>query len=244
MTITRRVDRSRPFVARRMNAVEQLRAEKKPWRLTQLVLGLAGYGISLTLLVESSLGASSWNILAEGVALHSGLTFGLATNIIALVVLVFWIPLRELPGLGTLLNVVLVGACADLSAFVLPSPGSLPGQLLYYVLGLLMLTWFDAVYLGARFGPGPRDGLMTGAVRVFGKPIWMVRTGIEVIVLIVGWLLGGTVGLGTVLIAVLMGPLVQQFLRVTTVRLAADEHAPESPESGEKPLGGRPRARS
>lgn len=235
MASTRRGDRNGQFVARRMTAVEQLRAEKKPWRLTQLVVGLVGYGTALTLLVESSLGASSWNVLAEGVSLRSGLTFGWATNIISLVVLLFWIPLRELPGLGTILNIVLVGIAADLSAILLPTPDSLPRQVLYYVTGLLMLTCFDAVYLGARFGPGPRDGLMTGAVRLSGKPIWMTRTAIEVVVLAVGWLLGGTVGLGTVVIAVSMGPLVQQFLRITTVGLAGDRSpaSPRDPDDAE-----------
>jgi uncharacterized membrane protein YczE len=205
-----------------MTAREQLRAEKKPWRLVQLVVGLVGYGTSLTLLVESALGATSWNILAEGISLRTGMTFGWATNLTAVAVLVFWIPLRELPGLGTFLNVVLVGTSADLAALFLHTPTSLQQQLVYFFVGLFMLTFFDAVYLGARFGSGPRDGLMTGAVRVFGKPIWMVRTGIEVVVLSVGWFLGGTVGLGPALIAVLMGPLVQLFLRVTTVRLACD----------------------
>ncbi|WP_327151681.1 membrane protein YczE [Nocardia sp. NBC_01329] len=228
MTATRRADIAGHSVTRRMYAIEQLRAEKKVRRLTQLLLGLAGYGVSITLLVESSLGASSWNILAEGVALHSGLTFGRATNIIAVVVLLFWIPLRELPGLGTVLNVVLVGTAADLAAVALPTPTTLPQQLLCYGVGLVMLTWFDAVYLGARFGPGPRDGLMTGAVRVTGRPIWMVRTGIEVVVLTIGWILGGTVGLGTVLIAVVMGPFVQLFLRVTTVRLAGDRQVEDT----------------
>ncbi|MGW6331164.1 membrane protein YczE [Nocardia rhamnosiphila] len=209
-----------------MTAAEQWRAEKKPRRLAQLLLGLAGYGTSLTLLVESSLGASSWNVLAEGVAQHSGLTFGWATNAIALVVLLFWIPLRELPGLGTVFNVLLVGACADLSARALPEADSPTRQLLYFLAGLLMLTCFDAVYLGARFGAGPRDGLMTGAVRLFSRPVWIVRTGIELVVLTAGWLLGGTVGFGTLLIAVVMGPLVQLFLRFTTVGLAGD--LPES----------------
>jgi uncharacterized membrane protein YczE len=209
-------------VARRTTAVDPWRAGKKPRRLAQLLLGLAGYGTSLTLLVESSLGASSWNVLAEGVAQHSGLTFGWATNAIAVVVLLFWIPLRELPGLGTVLNVLLVGACADLSALALPDADSPTRQLLYFLTGLLMLTCFDAVYLGAGFGAGPRDGLMTGAVRLFSRPVWIVRTGIELVVLTAGWLLGGTVGLGTLLIAVVMGPLVQLFLRFTTVDLAVD----------------------
>ncbi len=222
MISTGRTVRGSGAVARRMTAVEQWRAGKKPRRLAQLLFGLAGYGTSLTLLVESSLGASSWNVLAEGVAQHSGLTFGWATNAIAMVVLLFWIPLRELPGLGTILNVLLVGTCADLSALALPEADSPPRQLLYFLTGLLMLTCFDAVYLGARFGSGPRDGLMTGAVRLFSKPVWIVRTGIELVVLTAGWLLGGTVGFGTLLIAVVMGPLVQLFLRFTTVELVGD----------------------
>ena len=209
-------------VAKRMTAGEQLRAGKATWRFLQLVVGLAGYGAALTLLVQSSLGASSWNVLAEGLSLRTGLTFGWATNLTAVAVLLFWIPLRELPGIGTFLNVVMVGTAADVVARFVPEPNSLAQQLLFYALGLFMLTFFDAVYLGARFGAGPRDGLMTGAVRVSGKPIWMVRTGIEVVVLSVGWFLGGTVGFGTALIAVCMGPLVQQFLRFTTVRLECD----------------------
>ncbi|MEV0696978.1 hypothetical protein AB0I53_03525 [Saccharopolyspora sp. NPDC050389] len=205
-----------------MTAVEQLRAEKKAWRLPQLIVGLVGYGTALTFLVQSSLGASSWSVLAEGISLRSGMTFGWATNLTAVAVLLCWIPLRELPGIGTFLNVVLVGTSADVAALFVPMPGSFPQQLGYFLLGLLMLTFCDAVYLGARFGSGPRDGLMTGAVRITGKPIWMVRTGIEVVVLAAGWLLGGTVGFGTVLIAFCMGPMVQNFLRFTTVRLAGD----------------------
>lgn len=217
-----------------MTAIEQLRAEKKTRRILQLLVGLVGYGTSLTFLVESSLGASSWNILTEGISLHTGLSFGWTTNLIAVAVLVFWIPLRELPGLGTLLNVALVGLSADLAAHFLPPPQSVAQQCTYYAIGLLMLTFFDAVYLGARFGSGPRDGLMTGAVRVSGKPIWTVRAAIEIVVLAVGWLLGGTVGFGTVLIAFAMGPLVQFFLRFTTVRLDGDECPQWSDERAEE----------
>ena len=111
---------------------------------------------------------------------------------------------------------------ARVAAQFLPVPGSLQQQVLYFAVGLAMLTLSDAVYLGARFGAGPRDGLMTGAVRVSGRPVWMVRTGIEVVVLTIGWILGGTAGFGTLLIALAMGPLVQWFLRFTTVRLDGD----------------------
>ncbi|WP_228004656.1 YitT family protein [Amycolatopsis sp. YIM 10] len=217
-------------VARRMTAGEQLRAGKKLRRLPQLVAGLVGYGISVTFLVESGLGASSWSVLAEGVSERTGLSFGWATNLIAVAVLLFWIPLRELPGLGTLLNVLLVGLSADFAVWFLPVPDSLGPRLAYFLLGLVMLTFFDAVYLGARFGSGPRDGLMTGAVRVSGKPIWLVRTAIEVVVLAIGWALGGTAGFGTLVIALAMGPLVQQFLRLTTVRLPGDHL--DKPEKG------------
>ncbi|MBP2325089.1 putative membrane protein YczE [Kibdelosporangium banguiense] len=151
------------------------------------------------------------------------MTFGWATNLTSIVVLLCWIPLRELPGLGTFLNVLLIGTSADLAALFLHPPGTFTQQLLFYCIGLVMLTFSDAVYLGARFGAGPRDGLMTGAVRVSGKPVWMVRTVIEVIVLTIGWILGGVVGFGTLLIALAMGPLVQQFQRFTTVRLKGDE---------------------
>ncbi|MEX5237328.1 YitT family protein [Kocuria arenosa] len=214
-----------PLVARRMSASEQLRAEKKPRRLIQLLIGLTGYGTALALLVGSELGASSWNVLAEGIAHRSGLTFGMATNLIALVVLVFWIPLRELPGLGTVLNVVLVGAAADVAAHLIPAPATLVEQLTHYSLGLVMFAFFDALYLGARFGSGPRDGLMTGATRVTGQPLWKVRTSIEVLVVAIGWVLGGTVGAGTLILALAAGPLVQAFLRHTTVPLRIDNPA-------------------
>ena len=213
------------LVAQRMSAAEQLRAEKKARRLIQLLIGLAGYGTALALLVGSGLGASSWNVLAEGIANRSELSFGMATNLVALVVLVFWIPLRELPGLGTFLNVVLVGAAADVAAHLIPPPGTLVEQLAHYSLGLVMFAFFDALYLGARFGSGPRDGLMTGAIRVTGQPLWKVRISIEVLVLAIGWLLGGTVGLGTMVLALAAGPLVQTFLRRTTVPLQADTSA-------------------
>lgn len=209
-------------VVRRMTASEQLRAEKRVRRLLQLVAGLLGYGASLALLVGSSLGASSWNTLAEGLSLRTGLTFGWATNLTSVAVMVFWIPLREFPGLGTVLNIVLVGVSADVAAHYLPTPVTLVPQLGYFLLGLLMFALFDAVYLGARFGSGPRDGLMTGVARLSGRPVWLVRTGIDVVVLTAGWVLGGTLGAGTVLLALVAGPLVQYFLRFTTVRLAGD----------------------
>ncbi|KPI13700.1 hypothetical protein OV450_8300 [Actinobacteria bacterium OV450] len=171
------------------------------------------------LLVESGLGPASWNVLTEGTARTLGISFGWATNLISLLVLLAWIPLRELPGIGTLLNVAVVGFAADATAAVLPSPHGLPAQAGYLVLGLVALAFFDALYLGAQFGSGPRDGIMTGLVRLTGLPIAAVRTGIEVTVAGIGWLLGGTVGVGTALIALTLGPLVAYFLPRVMVRL-------------------------
>lgn len=170
-------------------------------------------------LVESSLGAASWNVLAEGISLRTGMTFGWATNMIAVLVLLSWIPLKESPGLETFLNVFLVGIAADVRADLIPYAQSYQQQVLYYGAGLVMLSICCALYLGAQFGAGPRDGLMTGLVRATGKPIWIVRTIIELCVVALGFLMGGVVGFGTLLIAIAMGPLVQLFPRFTTVRL-------------------------
>ncbi|MER8013017.1 YitT family protein [Streptomyces griseoluteus] len=217
----------------RMSAVAQVRAGRKPRRLLQLLVGLAGYGGAVMMLVQSGLGAASWNVLTEGTARVSGISFGWATNLISVLVLLAWIPLRELPGLGTFLNVAVVGFAADATAAVLPDPHGLPGRIAYLLLGLVALAFFDALYLGAQFGSGPRDGIMTGLVRVTRLPLAAVRTGIEVTVAGAGWLLGGTLGVGTVLVALCMGPLVGFFLPRTTVRLPAGP-PDERDEPGER----------
>lgn len=202
-----------------MNAFAQLRAGRKARRIPQLLAGLVGYGVAVMTLVESGLGAASWNVLTDGVSRTLGLSFGWTTNLISLLVLLAWIPLRELPGLGTLLNVAIVGLAADATATVLPHPHGTPAAIGYLVLGLVALAFFDALYLGAQFGSGPRDGIMTGLVRLTGLPIAAVRTGIEITVATAGWLLGGTFGVGTVLVALCMGPLVGYFLPRMAVRL-------------------------
>ena len=147
------------------------------------------------------------------------ISYGWATNLIAELVLVAWIPMRELPGLGTLLNVAIVGFAADAAGFVLPVPDTLRLQVGYLGGGLVAIAFFDALYLGAQFGSGPRDGIMTGLTRITKQPIAVVRTGIEVVVAGVGWLLGGTLGIGTVVVALLMGPLVGFFLPRVAVQL-------------------------
>ncbi|MDX3078360.1 hypothetical protein [Streptomyces sp. MI02-7b] len=204
-----------------MNALAQLRAGRKSRRIPQLLVGLVGYGVAVMTLVESGLGAASWNVLTEGTAKALGISFGWTTNLISLLVLLAWIPLRELPGLGTLLNVAIVGFAADATATVLPRPQGTLAEIGYLMVGLVALAFFDALYLGAQFGSGPRDGIMTGLVRRTRLPIAVVRTGIEVTVAGAGWLLGGTAGVGTVLIALCMGPLVGCFLPRVAVRLPA-----------------------
>ncbi|RDD84616.1 YitT family protein [Streptomyces parvulus] len=205
-----------------MNAFEQVRASRKARRLPQLLIGLVGYGAAVMMLVKSTLGASSWSVLTEGISASLGISFGWATNLVSLLILISWIPLRELPGLGTVLNVAVIGFAADATAVVLPDPRGLPAQIGYLVVGLAALAFFDALYLGAHFGSGPRDGLMTGLVRLTRLPIALVRTAIEVSVTCAGWVLGGTVGVGTVLVALLVGPLIGFFLPLVAVRLPAD----------------------
>ncbi|MER7549833.1 hypothetical protein ABTX86_07570 [Streptomyces anulatus] len=218
---------SAPPVLVRMTALAQLGAGRKARRIPQLTLGLVGYGASVMLLVLSGLGAAGWNVLTEGTAETLGISFGWATNLISLLVLLAWIPLRELPGLGTVLNVVIVGFAADVTAAVVPAPQGLLAQIACFALGLVALAFFDALYLGAQFGAGPRDGIMTGLVRLTRLPVAVVRTGIEVTVACAGWLLGGTVGVGTVLVALCLGPLVGFFLPRVAVRLP-DAAAPRS----------------
>src|SRR5690606_18808983 len=133
-------------------------------------------------------GVSPWDVLSQGVAIQTGLAFGLVTNLIGLVVLLLWIPLREKPGVGTVLNVLLVGPSAEIGLWLIPTQTVLWAQVLVFTGGLLLLAIATGLYIGARFGPGPRDGLMTGIHRRFGVRIWVVRTSIEVVVLAAGWL--------------------------------------------------------
>lgn len=205
----------------RMDAFAQVRAGRKGRRIPQLLIGLVGYGAAVMVLVQSGLGTASWSVLTDGASKTLGISFGWATNLISLIVLLAWIPLRELPGLGTLLNVAIVGLAADATAAVLPAPQGMLAKIGYLVVGLVALSFFDALYLGAQFGSGPRDGIMTGLVRLTRLPVAVVRIGIDVAVVGAGWALGGLFGVGTVLVALCMGPLVGFFLPRLTVRLPA-----------------------
>ncbi|HEY8914343.1 hypothetical protein [Lacisediminihabitans sp.] len=198
-------------------------------RITQLLVGLVLYGFAIAMMVRAGIGVSPWDVLSQGVSLQTGIAFGWVTNIIGLVVLLLWIPIRQRPGIGTLLNVLLIGPSAEVGLAVLPAQHVLSQQVLLFAGGLALLAVATGLYIGARFGPGPRDGLMTGINRRWGWRIWIVRTSIEVVVLGIGWLLGGNVGIGTVAFALLIGPMVNvtiPLLRVPTASVAAAAPTP------------------
>jgi uncharacterized membrane protein YczE len=177
-------------------------------RIAQLLVGLFAYGIAISLMVQAGIGVAPWEVLTQGLSKQTGVEFGLMTNIIGACVLLLWIPIRQRPGLGTVANVLIIGPSAQLGLWVFPRQSVLGLQLLFFALGLLLLAVATGLYIGARMGPGPRDGLMTGIHARTGWRLWMIRTAIEVTVLSVGWALGGNFGPGTVAFALLIGPLV------------------------------------
>ena len=186
-------------------------------RITQLLLGLFLYGIAIALMVRAGIGVSPWDVLTQGLAKQTGLPFGLLTNLIGIAVLLLWIPIRQKPGVGTVLNVLLIGPSAQLGLWLIPQQTVPWVQVLVFAGGLALLAVATGLYIGARLGPGPRDGLMTGLHRRTGWKIWIVRTGIEVTVLTIGWILGGQVGIGTLAFALLIGPMVNVTLPLLTV---------------------------
>jgi len=168
--------------------------------------------------IRGGLGLNPWDVLHEGLSKQTPLSFGLITAITGVAVLLAWIPLRQRPGPGTVANVVVIAVAVDLALFLLPPVTGFGPRIALLVGGVLLNGVATAAYVGARLGPGPRDGLMTGLAARTGWSIRLVRTGLEVVVLAVGWLLGGTVGVGTVLYALAIGPLTQAFLPLFTVR--------------------------
>ncbi len=184
-----------------------------PRRLVQLFAGLVLYGVSDSMLLLAGLGVDPWDVLHQGLARRTGVPTGTWAIIAGAVVLLLWIPLRQRPGLGTLCNVVLIGAVIDVVLAVVPPARSLPVQAVVMVSGVVLNGVATGLYIGAGLGPGPRDGLMTGyAAR--GHSLRVVRTCIEVTVLLAGWLLGGTVGVGTVVYAACIGPLAHVFVPI------------------------------
>lgn len=196
-------------------------SQNLPLRVFRLFLGLALYGVAISLMIRGNIGASPWDVFAQGLSRTTGMSFGLCTIIISGVVLLLWIPLKQWPGFGTIANAVLVGVFADVGLALIPQAHHVGLQILSFSGGLFMLAFATALYIGAGLGPGPRDGLMTGLVRVTGRPVWLIRTAIELSVVVVGFFLGGVVGAGTAAFAVAVGPLTQLTLRWLHVDLHA-----------------------
>jgi uncharacterized membrane protein YczE len=188
-----------------------------PRRLFQLFIGLGLYGASMALMLRAALGLDPWDVFHQGLAGQVGLSIGMVVNLTGLAVLLLWIPLRQRPGVGTVANVILIGTAMDLTLSVLPSIGGLVPQIVALLVSVVLNGVAGALYIGAGLGPGPRDGLMTGLARRTGWSLRRVRTGIELTVLGLGWLLGGTVGVGTLLYAFTIGPLVQFFLPMVSI---------------------------
>lgn len=200
-----------------LGPAQQLRAGRLTRRVGQLLLGLALYGVSMGLMIRSTLGQLPWDVLHYGLALHLPLTIGQVVVATSFLVLLLWIPLRQAPGLGTVLNAVLIGVALDVTLGMVTAPDPLVVRAGFVVAGVLLNGLATALYIGAQLGPGPRDGLMTGWVRRTGLSVRLVRTSLEVVVVAIGWLLGGVVGVGTVLYAVSIGPLTQALLPWLTV---------------------------
>lgn len=190
-----------------------------PRRVTQLGAGLVLYGISIATMLSAGLGVDSWDVFHQGLSQRTGVSFGWVVNGVSVLVLLAWIPLRQRPGPGTVANALVVGLVADAALAVLPRPEPLAWQLLMLVAGIIANGIATGLYIGAGLGPGPRDGLMTGLAARTGRSIRLVRTLIELSVLAAGWLLGGPVGLGTLLYAVSIGPIAQ----VSIARFAQPE---------------------
>ncbi|WP_244900678.1 YczE/YyaS/YitT family protein [Streptomyces nanshensis] len=210
--------------------------------MTQLYVGLLLYGASIGLMVRSGLGLPPWDVLHQGVARHTGLSIGTVSICAGAAVLLLWVPIRQRPGLGTVSNVVLVGLSMDATVWLAPEPRSLAVRIPVLTVAVVLNGAATGLYIAARFGPGPRDGLMTGLHRVTGRSVRLVRTGIEAAVLLSGLLLGGTAGAGTVVYALGIGPLAQLFLRVFAL---PDERARAAgvPPGGSDPGGSRVVAR-
>ncbi|MBC7310016.1 MAG: hypothetical protein H5T81_08340 [Tetrasphaera sp.] len=206
-----------------LGPLAQLRAGRLGRRIPQLLLGLILYGVSMGLLVRGTLGVMPWDVLHQGLAEHIPLTFGQIVIIASVVVLLLWVPLRQPPGLGTLLNAVVIGLVVDPVLLWVSEPEGLLPRIGLMTAGIVLNGIATAMYIGAQLGPGPRDGLMTGVAKQTGWSLRGVRTGIEVAVVAAGWVLGGVVGLATVAYAVLIGPLAQAMLPTFVVELEAPE---------------------
>ena len=220
MTIA--ADRPLPRVLTDLGPIAQLRAGRMARRLPQLYVGLVLYGVSLAMMVRGDLGLAPWDVLHSGLIRHVPITLGQAVVVMSFVVLILWIPLRETPGLGTVSNALAIGFSADATLALLDRPDAVLLRAGLTVGGVVLCGLASAMYIGAQLGRGPRDGLMTGLHRRTGVSLRLVRTGLEVTVVLAGLALGGVLGLGTVLYALAIGPLTQHWLPWWTVPVSVD----------------------
>ena len=184
-----------------------------PWTFIVLILGLWLFGTGEAMLVDSGLGNAPWTVFAQGISVRSGIPIGVATFLTSVTVLLLWIPLREKPGLGTIANAIVIATALQVMILVLPTPTAFGWRLLQLAVGILLVGIGSGLYLTTNLGPGPRDGLMTGIHQRTGIAVTPIRLSIEVVVLVIGWILGGTVGIGTLAFALLIGPSVGYGLR-------------------------------
>lgn len=216
-----------------LTPVQQWRAPRRTRRLTQLMVGLILFGVSMAMMIRAGLGLAPWDVLHSGLAERTGLSFGTVVIGASVLVLALWVPLRQQPGLGTVANAIVVGVSADAALAVMAAPSAVSGRVLVLAAAVALNALAGALYIGAQFGPGPRDGLMTGLVRRTSLSVRLVRTGLEVTVLVTGLALGGTAGVGTLVYALGIGPLVHVLLPWCTVDIAdpgpgGDDIAPRS----------------
>lgn len=180
----------------------------------RLLFGLYLVGLGLAMMIHTGLGVPPWDVLSQGLSVQTGWSFGTSAVVISAVVLLLWIPIKQQPGIGTVINAILIGPFADLNAPLMPQLDGWLANLVWMLLGLISVALGAGLYISANLGAGPRDGLMVGLTRVSGWPFWIIRTIGESLVLATGWLLGGTVGIGTALFAVAIGYLMQTSMKM------------------------------
>ncbi len=195
-------------------------------RFTQLQIGLLLYGLSIALMVRSGLGMNPWGVFHQGLSEVTGISLGMIVNGVGALVLLVWIPLRQWPGIGTLSNVLVIGVAADAALWLLPPVEGFVLRSVFLIVAIVLNGVATGAYIGAGLGAGPRDGLTTGVVRLTGWQVRWVRMGIEAVVLALGWMLGGAVGVGTILYTLSTGPLMQTFLPMFTLRAPAPAPSP------------------
>ena len=196
------------------SSTDPMEPRPRPSTLLILCVGLWIFGTGDAVIVAAGVGNTPWTVLAEGIALMTDRTIGQATFFVSVAVLLLWIPLREKPGIGTILNAILIAVAIEYMLPILPTPEGGFESLLQVIGGIVLVGIGSGIYLTANLGPGPRDGWMTGMHRVSGYPIGNVRAAIEISVVVIGWSLGGTIGIGTVIFAVMIGPIVAVCLNI------------------------------